>query len=177
MRQHPAPSGSSRCRRALAALACAAAGGALAQPLAWGIVEQAARGCVDEASVQFDAVGALGGHAPQPLCGATAVRMYPEPLPTGLLTISFRNQRGEPRRYQVPLDAVLAREQLRMQQSLLQVVYGQDSVELWIRPLAPAADGSAPAAGTDAPATPRRIYSRGLELDATVPPPGISRSR
>jgi len=176
MRQHPAPRPFFRSLRALAALACAAAaaGAAAQSPFAWGIVEKAARGCVSDASVQFDAVGALGGHPPQPLCGSTAVRMYPEPLPTGLLTISFRNLRGEARRYQVPLDAVFGRENVRMNQSMLEVVYGQDSVEMWIRPLAPAAAG---APGDDAAATPKRIFSGGMELDAAAPPPGISRSR
>ena len=183
MRQRPIPHRFPCSARSLAPLACAwalvAAGGAAAQSgLAWGIEERAARGCVQAASLRFDAVGVLGGHAPQPLCGATPVRMYPEPLPTGLLAISFRNHRGEPRRYEVPLDAVFRRENVRMAQSVLEIVYGQDSVELWVRPLQASADGAPGAAYTsDRTAMPKRIYFGGLELDAQPPRPGISRSR
>lgn len=178
----PLPSSSSARHLARLAAACAlaACGGAAAQSdLAWGIEERAARGCVEAVALEFRAPGALGGHAPQPLCGSTAVRMYPEPLPTGMLTISFRNRKGEPRRYDVPLDAVFRRENVRMAQSVLEIVYGQDSVEVWVRPLEAAAGSSPGAAYTsDRTAMPKRIYSGGLELDASQPPrPGISRSR
>lgn len=156
-----------------------ACGSAAAQSdLTWGIEERAARGCVEAAALQFQAVGALGGHAPQPLCGSTAVRMYPEPLPAGLLTISFRNLNGEPRRYDIPLDAVFRRENVRMTRSVLEIVYGQDSVEVWVRPL-PASAGGEPVATftSDRTAMPKRIYFGGLELDAQPPRPGISRSK
>jgi hypothetical protein len=183
MRQQPIPHRSSWPATSLVALAgtwaLLACGAAAAQSgLAWGIEERAARGCVEAVALEFQAPGALGGHAPQSLCGATAVRMYPEPLPAGLLTISFRNNKGEPRRYQVPLDAVFRRENVRMAQSVLEIVYGQDSVEMWVRPL-PASAGGEPAAGdqSDRSATPKRIYFGGLELDAQPPRPGISRSR
>ena len=172
---------SSLASRARLACACAlvACGSAAAQSgLTWGIEERAARGCVDAAALEFRVAGALGGHAPQPLCGSTAVRMYPEPLPTGMLTISFRNNKGEPRRYEIPLDAVFRRENVRMAQSVLEIVYGQDSVEIWVRPLEAAADGAPGAAYTsDRTAMPKRIYFGGLELDAQPPRPGISRSR
>ncbi|HWI83320.1 hypothetical protein [Ramlibacter sp.] len=167
----------------LAALALAGAllgTGAAAAPsaLTWGIVETAGRGCVGEVSLQFQAAGALGGHPPQPLCGSTAVRMYPEPLPAGLLTVSLKNQRGEPRRYQIPLDTVFRRENVRMEQSVLELVYGQDSVELWVRPL-DAAGGGAPDGrfASDAAVERKRIFFGGMELDAAPPRPGISRSR
>lgn len=182
MRQPPIPHRSSRCARSLLPLAGAwalvACGSAAAQSgLTWGIEERAARGCVQAVALEFHAEGALGGHASQPLCGATAVRMYPEPLPTGLLSIRFRNHKGEPRRYEVPLDAVFRRENVRMAQSVLEIVYGQDSVEVWVRPL-PASAGGAPAAtyASDRTAMPKRIYFGGLELDARPPRPGISRS-
>lgn len=162
-----------------AAWALVACGSAAAQSgLAWSIEERAARGCVEAVTLEFQAAGALGGHAPQSLCGSTAVRMYPEPLPAGLLTIGFRNHKGEPRRYEIPLDAVFRRENVRMAQSVLEIVYGQDSVEVWVRPL-PAAAGGEPAAAyaSDRTAMPKRIYFGGLELDAQPPRPGISRSR
>ena len=164
--------------RLAAAGTLAACGNATAQSdLAWGIEERAARGCVEATALEFRAAGALGGHAPQPLCGSTAVRMYPAPLPTGLLTISFRNSKGEPRRYEVPLDAVFRRENVRMAQSVLEIVYGQDSVEVWVRPLPSSAGGVAAAAyQSERTAMPKRIYFGGLELDAQPPRPGISRS-
>lgn len=183
MRQQPIPHRSTCSASRLVPLAGAwallACGAATARSdLVWGIEERAARGCVQAVALEFHAVGALGGHAPQPLCGSTAVRMYPEPLPTGLLAISFRNHKGEPRRYEIPLDAVFRREGVRMAQSVLEIVYGQDSVEVWVRPL-PAAAGGAPAAAyqSDRTAMPKRIYFGGLELDAQPPRPGISRSR
>lgn len=161
---------------AWALLACGSA--AAQSDLSWGIEERAARGCVQAATLEFHTAGALGGHAPQPLCGSTAVRMYPEPLPTGLLTIRFMNQKGEPRRYEIPLDAVFRRENVRMAQSVLEIVYGQDSVEVWVRPLPASAGGVAAAAyQSDRTAMPKRIYFGGLELDAQPPRPGISRSR
>lgn len=175
MRDRPRCHCPSRLARPLAllALAGAAAAAAAAQPgLLWGIEERAARGCVEGVALQFHAVGALGSHREQSLCGSTPVRMYPEPLPSGLLTVRFSNARGEPRRYDIPLDAVFRREHVRMEQAVLELVYGQDSVELWVRPLATAGG----AAAADAPPA-RRIYSGGLELDAAPPRPGISRSR
>jgi hypothetical protein len=182
MRQQPIPHRStwsaSRLLPLAGAWALLAWGNATAQSdLAWGIEERAARGCVQAAALEFHAVGSLGGHAPQPLCGSTAVRMYPEPLPTGLLTISFRNDKGEPRRYEIPLDAVFRRESVRMAQSVLEIVYGQDSVEMWVRPL-PASAGGEPVAAyqSDRTSMPKRIYFGGLELDARPPRPGISRS-
>lgn len=183
MRQQPIPHrpswSASRLVQAAGAWALLACGSAAAQSdLAWGIEERAARGCVEAVALQFQAAGALGGHAPQPLCGSTAVRMYPEPLPTGLLTISFRNHKGEPRRYEIPLDAVFRRENVNMAQSILEIVYGQDSVELWVRPLPASAGGRpAPTYASDRTAMPKRIYFGGLELDAQPPRPGISRSR
>ena len=181
MRQRPTESHPSSLAN-LARLACACAlvacGNTPAQSdLTCGIEERAARGCVEAAALEFRTAGALGGHAPQPLCGSTAVRMYPEPLPTGMLTISFRNNKGEPRRYEIPLDAVFRRENVRMAQSVLEIVYGQDSVEMWVRPLEAAADGAPGAAyRSDRTAMPKRIYFGGLELDAQPPRPGISRS-
>lgn len=183
MRQQAIPHRSSRTASRLAALAAAwallACGSAAAQSdLSWGIEERAARGCVEAVALEFHAVGALGGHAPQPLCGSTAVRMYPQPLPTGMLTISFRNHKGEPRRYEIPLDAVFRRENVNMAHSVLEIVYGQDSVEVWVRPLPASAGGVAAAAyQSDRTAMPKRIYFGGLELDAQPPRPGISRSR
>lgn len=160
---------------ACALLACT--GAAAQSDLVWGIEERAARGCVQAVALQFQAVGALGGHAPQPLCGSTAVRMYPQPLPTGMLAISFRNAKGEPRGYEVPLDAVFRRENVRMTQSVLQIVYGQDSVELWVRPLQPPAEGArAGDHAADDTQVAKRIHFGGLELDARPPLPGISRS-
>ena len=161
------------------AWALLAAGSGTAQSsLVWGIEERAARGCVDDVSVVFDAAGALGGHRAQPLCGATAVRLYPEPLPTGTLTVSFTNRRGEPRRFTVPLDAVFRRDSVRMEQSVLQLVYGQDSLEVWVRPLATAPAGAASAgSAADETQVAKLVFFGGLELDAAPPPPGISRSR
>lgn len=182
MRQRPTGSHSSSSASRLAQLAgaCAlvACGSAAAQSdLTWGIEERAARGCVDAAALEFRAPGALGGHAPQPLCGSTAVRMYPEPLPSGVLAISFRSNKGEPRRYEIPLDAVFRRENVRMAQSVLEIVYGQDSVEVWVRPLPASASGAPGATYTsDRTSMPKRIYFGGLELDAQPPRPGISRS-
>ena len=182
MRQQPTPYRPSWSASRLAPLGAAGAllacGSAAAQSdLTWGIEERAARGCVEAVALDFRAPGALGGHAAQPLCGSTAVRMYPEPLPSGMLTISFRNRKGEPRRYDLPLDAVFRRENVRMAQSVLEIVYGQDSVEVWVRPLPASASGTPGAAYTsDRTAMPKRIYFGGLELDAQPPRPGISRS-
>ena len=156
-----------------------AAGAAAAQsPLVWGIEEKASRGCVDDVSLAFDDAGALAGHAPQPLCGSTAVRLYPAPPPAGTLTVSFRNKRGEPFRYTIALGDVFRRENVRMEQSVLQLVYGQDSLEVWLRPLAaPAAGAARTSSAMDEKLAPTRIFFGGLQLDAAPPPPGISRSR
>jgi hypothetical protein len=183
MRKHSPPPRSPLSPRRLVwpAFACAllaAASAAAQSSLVWGIEEKASRGCVEDVALAFDAPGVLGGHPRQSLCGSTAVRMYPQPVPTGTLTVSFRNQRGEPRQYAIPLDAVFRREQVRMEQSVLQLVYGQDSLEVWVRPLAPSQGGAVPAgfepAGTR---TPTRIFFGGHEFDAAPLPPGISRSR
>lgn len=172
--------GHSLARCGLAALLLACAGLAGAQTgLSWGIEERASEGCVAQVSLAFDAPGVLGGHGPRTLCGATPVRRYPEPLPTGVMSVFWRNRAGEPHRYDVPLDTVLRRENLRMDGTVLELVYAQDSMELWARPLSAAAADAreTPLEGARAAAR-QRIFFGGIQVLPDRPPaPGIHRSR
>lgn len=167
-------------RGGLAALLLAWAGSAAAQGgLSWGIEERASEGCIEQVSLAFDAPGVLGGHGPRTLCGATPVRLYPEPVPGGILSVFWQDRHGQAHRYDVPLGTVLRRDNLRMDGTVLEVVYGQESMELWARPLstpAPAA-GDQPADGARAAAR-QRIFFGGLQVLPGKPvEPGIHRSR
>jgi hypothetical protein len=173
-------SGLAVARCGLAALLLVCAGLAAAQnTLSWGIEERASQGCVEQVALEFDAAGVLGGHGPRTLCGVTPVRLYPEPLPTGTLSVFWRDRLGQAHRYDVPLDTVFRRENLRMDGTVLELVYGQDSLELWARPLRiPGSIASeTPLQGAGAAAR-QRIYFGGLQVLPGKPvEPGIHRSR
>lgn len=178
MRLHPRDRLPARC--GLAALLLAGAGSAGSQGAPWwGIEERASEGCVEEVSLAFDAPGVLGGHGPRTLCGATPVRRYPEPLPTGILSLFWKSRTGEAHRYDVPLDTVLRRENLRMEGTVLELVYGQDTVELWSRPLSAAAPPVPDSPLDSARAAARqRLFYGGLQVMPGRPvAPGIHRSR
>jgi hypothetical protein len=174
------PAARAALRGAVAALLMAGAGAAAAQQdLSWGIEERASEGCIQEVSLAFDAPGVLGGHGPRTLCGATPVRLYPAPPPSRTLSVFWKDQQGRTHRHDVPLDSVLRREQLRMEGTVLEIVYGQEAMELWARPLsapAPVA-GETPADGVRAAAR-QRIFFGGLQVLPGQPvQPGLHRSR
>lgn len=142
----------------------------------WGIEENASEGCVQDVWLQFDGPAALASHGPRPVCGSTGVRTYPDSLPSGTFSLGWKDTNGERHLHQVPLDAVLRRENVSMTGTVLEVIYSQQTLEVWTRPLA----SSGAAAIDDARVTPgrQRIFSAGAGLSPRKDPrPGIHRAR
>jgi hypothetical protein len=142
----------------------------------WGIEENASEGCVQDVWLQFDGAAGLASHGPRPVCGSTGVRTYPDSLPSGTFSLGWKDTNGERHLYQVPLDAVLRRENVSMTGTVLEVIYSQQTLEVWTRPLA-----SSSAASVDdahVPAGRQRIFSAGAGLSPRKDPrPGIHRAR
>jgi hypothetical protein len=167
---------------AAALLMCAllGAGVASAQGSAdWAVEEKASQGCVQEVWLQFEGAAGLASHAPRSLCGSTGVREYPDSLPSGTIALGWKDRNGEGHHYQVPLDAILRKENVRMSGTVLEFDFGQNTLEVWARPLA--STGGLPADGTgstDAAAGRQRLFFAGVDVSPGKPlKPGIHRER
>lgn len=156
------------------------AGSASAQVNAeWAVEEKASQGCVQDVWLQFAGAAGLANHAPRALCGSSGVRAYPDSLPSGTVALGWKDRNGEAHLYQVPLDIILRKENVRMSGTVLEFVFGQDTVEVWAHPLASV--GGLPAGGTGATnvaAGRQRIFFAGIDVNPSKDPkPGIHRAR
>lgn len=162
------------CVRPAIAIGCCllAATAARAQPTSsWAIEERATRDCVEEVSLQFDSPGAQGGHAPRTLCGSSGLRLFDDGWPSGAMTVRWKDGRHEVHSYQLPLATMLRRDDLKLPGSVLELVFGADTFEVWVRPLA---------AGDEPPGRPgrQRIFFGGVETAPAAPlRPGIHATR
>jgi hypothetical protein len=181
MRKHTTLPQVSAFRRSAAAalLASALAGTCVAseQPSTrWAVEEKASEGCVQDVWLQFDGAAGLASHGPRSVCGSTGVRTYPDSLPSGTFALGWKDTNGERHLYQVPLDAILRKENVRMAGTVLEVIYSQQTLELWTRPLANSA--AAVTGDSGAPAGRQRIFFAGAGLSPRKDiKPGIHRER